>query len=148
MAGSRDGIRRNERMQGRQAVCWEHFEPETNMKPWPLIICMAVLAAACTTTNEIIIDQKGVNMSQYEADLADCQTYAEQVAVGKKAAKGAGSGAVVGGAIGAIDDRRDAGEGAAVGAVLGGVKGISEGERDQVRVVKNCLRGRGYRILN
>jgi hypothetical protein len=121
---------------------------EANMKTWPLIIGMAALAAACTTTNEIIIDQQGVNMSQYQADLADCQTYADQVAVGKKAAKGAGSGAVVGGAIGAIDDRHDAGEGAAVGAVLGGVKGLEEGERDQVRVVKNCLRGRGYKILN
>lgn len=106
------------------------------------------LLAACTTTSEIIIDQKGVNMARYEEDLADCESYAEQVPVGKKGAKGAASGAVVGGAIGAIDDGRDTAEGAGIGAVLGGVKGLNEGERDKVRVVKNCLRGRGYRILN
>ncbi|NIP19292.1 MAG: glycine zipper family protein [Xanthomonadales bacterium] len=106
------------------------------------------MLVGCTTTDEIIIDRKGVNMSQYDEDLADCETYAEQVQVGKKAGKGAASGAVVGGAVGSIDNRHDAGEGAAVGAILGGVRGLNEGERDQVRVVKNCLRGRGYKILN
>lgn len=121
---------------------------EANVIFRSLLILLPAFVAGCTTTGEIIIDQGGVNMSQYEADLADCESYAEQVAVGQKAAKGAGSGAVVGGAIGAVDDRNDAGEGAAVGAILGGVKGLNEGERDQVRVVKNCLRGRGYKILN
>jgi outer membrane lipoprotein SlyB len=112
------------------------------------VVATLVLLAGCTTTSEIIVDRKGVNMAQYEEDLADCESYAEQVRVGAKAGKGAASGAVVGGAIGAVDDHRETGEGAAVGAVLGGVKGLNEGERDKVRVVKNCLRGRGYRILN
>ena len=40
------------------------------------------------------------------------------------------------------------GAGAGVGAVTGAVRGLSEGERDKVRVVKQCLRGRGYRVLN
>lgn len=104
--------------------------------------------AACTTTGEIIIDERGVNMQRYEADLADCETYAEQVRTGQKAAKGAASGAAVGGAIGGVRNGGDVGEGAAVGAISGTVKGLNEGERDQVRVVKNCLRGRGYRVLN
>ncbi len=118
------------------------------MKAMLLTITGIVMLVGCTTTDEIIIDRKGVNMSQYDEDLADCETYAEQVQVGKKAGKGAASGAVVGGAVGSIDNRHDAGEGAAVGAILGGVRGLNEGERDQVRVVKNCLRGRGYKILN
>jgi outer membrane lipoprotein SlyB len=108
-----------------------------------------LLASACTTTDEIIIDTKGVNMAHYETDLAECQGYAEQVKVAEKGARGAGSGAVVGGLIGAIGGgSRDAAEGAGVGAVAGGAKGLNEGDRDKVRVVKNCLRGRGYRILN
>ncbi|RLA58194.1 MAG: glycine zipper family protein [Gammaproteobacteria bacterium] len=104
---------------------------------------------ACTTTNEIIIDTKGVNMASYEVDLKECREYTEQVAVGEKTAKGAASGAVVGGAIGAVvGNSSDVARGAGVGAITGGAKGVSQGEQDKVRVVKNCLRGRGYRVLN
>ena len=38
--------------------------------------------------------------------------------------------------------------GAGVGAVTGGVRGAQEGVRESERVVKQCLRGRGYRVLN
>ena len=86
------------------------------------LLALLVIPAACTTTDEIIIDRKGV-------DLA--------------------SGAAVGGAIGAITDGSEgAAKGAGVGAVTGGAKGLSQGERDEVRVVKRCLAGRGYRVLN
>jgi hypothetical protein len=121
---------------------------EINMKVLPLITILLSAIAACTTTSEIIIDEKGVDMSRYEQNLAECKAYSEQVAVGKKAAKGAASGAVIGGAVGSVSSHRDAGEGAAVGAVTGVAKGLNEGERDKMRVVKNCLRGRGYRVLN
>ncbi len=110
-----------------------------------MVLCTV---AACTTTSEIIIDEKGVNMSSYEDDLADCRAYTEQVAVGEKAAKGAASGGAIGGAVGAVSSHHDAGEGAAIGAITGGARGLNAGERDKVRVVKNCLRGRGYRVLN
>ena len=114
----------------------------------PLIV--AVLSAVgCTTTDEIIIDQKGVDMTRYQRDLAECREYASGVRTGEKAARGAASGAVVGGLIGAVvGDSSDAQEGAGVGAITGGAKGVSQGEREQVKVVKNCLRGRGYRVLN
>lgn len=111
--------------------------------------CLAGLAVmACTTTGEIIIDEQGVNMNAYQQDLADCRVYADQVLVGQKTAKGAASGAAIGGATGAVRSGGSVGEDAAVGAILGGARGLNEGERDQVRVVKNCLRGRGYRVLN
>ena len=115
----------------------------------PFLLPFALLAlAGCTTTSEIIIDQKGVDMSRYEENLAECESYAEQVAVGEKTARGAASGAAVGGAIGSVSKNRETGEGAAIGAITGAAKGLNEGERDKVRVVKNCLRGRGYRVLN
>ena len=105
--------------------------------------------AACTTTDEVIIDTKGVNMAQYEKDLAECRSYSSQVKTGEKAAKGAASGAVVGGLIGAVvGDSDDVKDGAGVGAVTGGAKGVNQGERSEQKVVKNCLRGRGYRVLN
>jgi len=107
------------------------------------------LLSACTTTDEIIIDKKGVSMAAYEQDLAECQSYSEEVRTGEKAARGAASGAVVGGLIGAaVGDSRDVQRGAGAGAVTGGAKGIAQGERDEVQVVKQCLRGRGYRVLN
>jgi hypothetical protein len=43
---------------------------------------------------------------------------------------------------------KSAARGAGVGAVTGGARGIAEGERDKVQVVKRCLRGRGYKVLN
>jgi uncharacterized protein YcfJ len=104
---------------------------------------------ACTTTDEIIIDQKGVNMAAYQQDLAECKAYSESVKTGEKAAVGAASGAVVGGLIGAITGGGSgAAKGAGVGAVGGGAKGASQGVETEVQVVKNCLRGRGYRVLN
>jgi hypothetical protein len=105
---------------------------------------------ACTTTDEIIIDRQGVDMARYAADKAECEVYAEEVRTGAKAVRGGASGAVVGGAIGGIsgDSSEAAARGAGVGAVAGAARGIAEGERDKVRVVKQCLRGRGYRVLN
>ena len=109
--------------------------------------CLLVAAlSACTTTDEIIIDKKGVDMARYEQDLAECRSYSDEVRTGEKVAKGAASGAVVGGLIGAITG--DAGKAAGVGAVGGGARGANEGTQDEVRVVKNCLRGRGYKVLN
>ena len=112
---------------------------------------LALLAlAGCTTTDEIIIDKKGVDMARYAVDLAECRAYASEVRKGEKVARGAASGAVVGGAVGAIvgDSSEAAARGAGVGAVSGGARGAVEGERQEAQVVKRCLRGRGYRVLN
>ncbi len=114
-----------------------------------LLALVLILPAACTTTDEIIIDRKGVDMARYEQDLAECRSYGAEVRTGEKGARGAASGAVVGGAIGAITDGSEgAAKGAGVGAVTGGAKGLSQGEQSEVRVVKRCLAGRGYRVLN
>lgn len=122
------------------------------MRPQNLLLIagLAIGVTACTTTDEIIIDQKGVNMASYEADLAECKSYSDQVRTGEKTARGAASGAVVGGAVGGIidDSSEGAARGAGVGAVTGAVRGINEGEREEIQVVKRCLRGRGYRVLN
>jgi hypothetical protein len=114
-----------------------------------LIVAVAGLAVACTTTDEIIIDRKGVDPAKYEQDLAECRSYSTEVKTGEKAVRGAASGAVVGGMVGAVvGNSQDAERGAGVGAITGGARGVSEGTRQEVQVVKQCLRGRGYRVLN
>ena len=89
-------------------------------------------------------------MAKYAIDKAECQQYAAEVKQGEKVARGAIGGAVVGGAIGAIVNRgsNSAERGAGAGAVTGGVRGTLEGIREQEKVVTQCLRGRGYRVLN
>ena len=119
----------------------------------PTFLC-AVLATACgsiedLTGNNPIIDDRGVNLAQYDADLVECQAYADEVAIAQKAGAGAVSGAVVGGVFGAvIGNSNTAQKGAGVGAVGGGARGVGEGIRERERVIKRCLIGRGYRVLN
>ena len=119
-----------------------------------LILVWSVWITGCAGSRpfvgEPIIDRKGVNMSRYYADKAECEVYANEVRAGQKVARGAVGGAVVGSAIGAIIDREpnSAERGVGVGAVTGGVRGAREGVRETERVVKQCLRGRGYRVLN
>lgn len=101
------------------------------------------------TGNNPIIDSQGVNMASYGRDLLECKDYAEQVQIARKAGSGAVSGAVVGGVFGAVlGDSDSAKRGAGIGAVGGGARGIGEGLRERERVIKSCLIGRGYRVLN
>ncbi len=120
------------------------------MKKCVNAIPLVLLAlAGCTTTDEIIVDRKGIDVARYEQDLAECRLYAEEVKKGAKVAKGSVSGAVVGGLFGAaVGNSSDAQRGAGVGAVTGGARGVRQGEQEEIQVVKRCLSGRGYRILN
>lgn len=121
----------------------------------PVTILLIVFLSACSSNGRfpgqtpVIVDTKGVDMSQYQTDLADCEAYAQQVSVGEKAVVQGATGAVVGGAVGAIfDGSEGARHGAGAGAVVGTVKGASQGLREQDRVLKRCLRGRGYKVLS
>lgn len=96
-----------------------------------------------------IIDPQGVDMARYQTDLSQCQDIADQVPVGERAVVGAATGAVIGGAVGAVLGKRSSvPRGAGVGAIGGGVRGASSGMSERDRVVHNCLRGRGYSVLN
>jgi hypothetical protein len=114
------------------------------------LVCFPLLVlvlAACSGAQGPIIDTKGVNMANYERDLAECETYAKQVSTGAAVGKGAAGGAAVGAAIGGIAGG-DAAEGAGIGAVTGGAQSARIADREKAEVVRNCLRGRGYRVLN
>lgn len=120
----------------------------------PLVFCAAAsLLVACAGNRPFqrdpIVDMKGVDQVAYNQDLAECREYSRQVNVAGRAGEGAVAGAVVGGVIGAVVGNSDTAQrGAGVGAVTGGVSGTGRGLEEQNRVVRNCLIGRGYRVLN
>ena len=88
-------------------------------------------------------------MAQYELDLEECSTFAEDISTGKSIAKGAATGAAVGAVIEAItDDERSWGDTFEVGAVSGGAKSGIRAVREKEQLVRRCLRGRGYKVLN
>ena len=80
-------------------------------------------------------------MAAYERDLADASSTAPD-----PAACVAGTRRCRRRAIGAIN--HDVGEGAAVGAVSGGATSAVKADEDKQDVVKRCMRGRGYKVLN
>lgn len=114
-----------------------------------LVITLVMLTlSGCAARNaKIVIDPQGVDMGHYQADLARCQQISMQVEseVGKGLVGGAAVGAIAGNIIGGSDRTR---KGAKLGALGGVVKAGAATKRERVRVVKNCLRTRGYAVLN
>ena len=96
-----------------------------------------------------LVDNKGVDMNRYEADLGECQQYAHQLSgAGESAAGGAVAGAIFGALLAAAAGKNyDRGATARVGALTGAVSAGSQGETDQHNVIRTCMSGRGYRVL-
>jgi hypothetical protein len=109
-------------------------------------LLLAVSLCAACASKKPIIDTAGVDMDQYERDLSDCEQIATQVDTGGAAVKSAAAGAAVGAALGAVWG--DIGTSAAGGAVTGGAGGLLSADEEKARVVKNCMRNRGYAVLN
>jgi hypothetical protein len=110
------------------------------------IAVILYLLSGCAGTPRPIIDAKGADMDQYQADLAECEQYADEVDVAGGMARSAVVGAILGAAMGAITG--DLGPAAGLGAIGGGAGAGLEETRVKQSVVKECLRGRGYRVLN
>lgn len=124
------------------------------MKPIFLLLViipvMMLSLVGCANNNRIVIDKKNTDMAAYNQDLAECRAYADETGgVGAGAAKGAVGGAIVGSAIGAVlGNRRTAEKLGGAAAVSGAVHGARKSKAEKVQIVKNCLSGRGYRVLN
>ena len=119
--------------------------------------CLLVIGLTACTTDRVVVDKRGLDQARYEKDLAECRDYKQQVPVGEEMAKGAAVGAAVGGLLGAtagVSGRNSHNrgdnvvDGAAVGAVYGATDKMIDTSEEKARIVKNCLRGRGYRVLN
>ncbi|MDP1931613.1 MAG: glycine zipper family protein [Gammaproteobacteria bacterium] len=119
------------------------------MKTLIYVFPLLVLTACAGTDRRPIVDMQGVNVTQYNQDLAECQAYADEVEAGRQVAQGAVAGAVVGAAVGAVVGNSDTVQRAAgAGAVGGGARGAANAAAERRQVISNCLRGRGYRVLN
>jgi len=115
----------------------------------------AAILSGCTATSQPIVDTKGVDSNQYAKDNADCQNYADNANVAGDAAVGAVGGAAGGAALGAVTGALTgggAGTGAAIGAATGGLLGLGGGAYSGVEqkreIYRNCMRNRGYSVLN
>jgi hypothetical protein len=112
-------------------------------------LVLSLCSCAGLTTYEPIIDTQGVDLTAYEQDLLECREFGEQVSVGKRTAGGAATGAVAGAATGAVFGNGGlAGRMGGFGGVTGGVGGAGRGYGERAEVIRNCLLGRGYRVLN
>ena len=103
-----------------------------------------------------VVDPSSIrNQDRYYRDNAECKAIAKESKggvgnVAKDTAIGAGVGAGTGALLGAIGG--STGKGLGIGAVVGGVAGggmsVYKNQKSYDQVYKNCMRGRGYRVLN
>ena len=91
----------------------------------------ALLTSACASSKRVVVDKQGIDEAQYQQDLSDCRAIADEVSTGRDAADHGTAGRMAGG-----------------GAVIGAAGKAGDAEQEKSQVVKNCMRGRGYRVLN
>lgn len=122
------------------------------------LITALMSACAHQPGGNVMVDYKtSVNGgANYATDLNECQQYAAQIDPAGKAVAGAIIGALLGIGMGALA-RGSFGTGATegvgtflggAGAAAGAAQGAGQGMQDQATIVRNCLRGRGYTVLN
>ena len=123
------------------------------MKKTLTIAVAAALLAGCAApmhSYQPLVDGDTTS-TQYQRDLQDCRAYAmTKPSAENSAAAGAIFGALAGVAILAVGGGRHGlgNEAAGIGALLGGVEGYNKGAQGQQGVVKRCLAGRGYKVLD
>jgi len=123
-----------------------------SFKAGVISVSAAALLTGCASTGSNfrpIVDNKGVDLNRYEVDLQECQVYAKQTAnAGKSAAAGAAAGAALGLALALIGGGGyKKGASAGAGALVGGVSAGAQGETNQRNIIRTCLNGRGYKVL-
>lgn len=118
-----------------------------------LILTVAVLG--CQTYTPVVDPQSVNSGDRYYRDQAECKAIAKQGApnwknTAKDTAIGGGVGAGTGALIGAIAGNTGAGlaYGAVIGGLAGGAKGVYDSEKGYEDIYRNCMRGRGYNVLN
>ena len=121
-------------------------------KTLTITLAAAILAGCAAPMHQYqpLIDG-GTDTEQYQRDLQDCRAYAmTKPSAESSAAAGAIFGALAGVAILALGGGRHGfgNEAAGIGALIGGVEGYNKGANGQQNIVKRCLAGRGYKVLD
>lgn len=132
--------------------------------PLSPIAAILLVASSSVLANQILVDTKGVDKTQYHADLYECEQYTQQVkpeevdSLGSdivgSTAKGAALGAV-GGAVSGGSGHDGAKIGAGIGIISGALKHDAQkrqsaelSEQQKFQVNRNCMINRGYTVLN
>lgn len=125
------------------------------MKKAFYILALLLIPSAYLLADPVVDPASIKNENKYYRDNTECKALAKEAkggagSVAKDTAIGAGIGAGTGALIGAIGG--SVGKGLGVGAVVGGVAGggrsVYKNHKNYDKVYKNCMRGRGYRVLN
>ena len=119
------------------------------MKTIIIAALIAATVAGCATrgANYVpLVDMQGRDAVQFARDTSECQQYATQ-------RMSAGDGAIVGAVAGALfmallSPKGSGNEWARSGAIAGGAGGAVGANETQEGIVKKCLAGRGYNVLN
>jgi outer membrane lipoprotein SlyB len=119
-----------------------------------MTLLVFLLPASATSYRPLVDPATIVDRDRYERDLSECGAIADQNVKSHQAATGAGGGALWGAGLGALLSwifGGSAGTGAAAGAVVGGVSGGVSGAGaaagDYETIYRNCMLGRGWRVL-
>jgi hypothetical protein len=119
-----------------------------------MAIFIGLIITSCSHYRPVV-DLQGEDRELYEWNLKDCQRYAKEISPGNTTVAGAGIGAGIGAVAGLIigttlgvDAGKLAGFGAAIGGMHGALSGGGAAAQSQMEIIKNCLKGRGYNVLN
>jgi outer membrane lipoprotein SlyB len=116
-------------------------------KTTTMLLAPFLLVAGCTY-NPVIDPKTSAHPDNFQTDLGECRQIAEQAPKGVALA-GAGVGAALGAGVAVATGHPNAvGQAAGGGAVIGGAKGGAASNREKRMIVRNCLKGRGYAVLN
>jgi outer membrane lipoprotein SlyB len=114
---------------------------------WVKRLTLVLMLAGCASTP--IVDQAGVDQEAYEADLKECQYYADQVNSGQIIAASSALTGLFGGLLSmAVGDESSAKKAAGAGVTAGGAKGLAASEAKKAKVARQCLRSRGYIVYD
>lgn len=124
------------------------------MREMAFVLTMMILSA-CADYKPVVDPQSVQDTDQFYRDQAECEAIARQGAPGgREVAKGAVVGGAVGTGTGALlgTIAGDTVEGLAYGAVIGGLAGGARGtyKKNEAyeNIYRNCMYGRGYKVLN
>lgn len=117
------------------------------------IIIASIIMTGCATrgANYVpVVDMQGRSSGQYNTDLSDCQGYAKhRMDAADGAVSGAIAGAIIGGIFAALITPRGYRNYAVAPVIAAGAMGGAVDANDtQETIIKRCLAGRGWNVLN
>jgi outer membrane lipoprotein SlyB len=111
---------------------------------------IVTLFAGCATYRPIVDTRSVNNPQQYENDLRDCQGFAAQRNPGESAVMGAGAGALFGALVSGLlgGNRHQRNDASMAMAISGGTGAAAASAESQINIVRRCMSGRGYQVLD